>query len=240
MLTATNVTAGYGRVSAITGVSTTVDDREIVSIIGANGAGKSTFLKALVGQLRCSSGEIWFGGESITLLPVYKRVARGIVLVPEGRHVFAPMTVLQNLRMGAYRRRHEESEDVAIDRVFAIFPRLAERARQRAGTLSGGEQQMLAIGRGLMTNPALLLLDEPSLGLAPRMTEVIMDKVVELNQVHGLACLLVEQNARLALEISHRAYVFEGGRVVLDGDATGLRDDERVREAYLSVTGGEA
>ncbi|MGD9705479.1 MAG: ABC transporter ATP-binding protein [Acidimicrobiia bacterium] len=238
MLTVKEVTSGYGRVPAISSVSATVNDNEIVAVIGANGAGKSTFLKTLAGQLRCSSGEIRFADEVVTSLPVHKRVGRGIVLVPEGRHVFAPMTVLQNLRMGAYhRRRRDEPEERSIERVMTIFPVLAQRARQRAGTLSGGEQQMLAIARGLMSDPALLLLDEPSLGLAPLITGQIMDKVRELNDEHGLACLLVEQNAHLALAISHRAYVFESGRVVLEGDAADLRNDARIREAYLSVAG---
>lgn len=234
MLTTEGLCAGYGVTPILHDISMSVDDGEIVAVIGANGAGKSTLMKTIAGQLRPSSGSINLDGALITALPTHKRVARGIVLVPEGRHVFAPMTVLQNLYLGGYRRSRDQ-QAASLDRVFRLFPHLAQRRMQRAGTLSGGEQQMLAIGRGLMAQPSLLLLDEPSLGLAPIIVGMIMTKVAELNEEDGLACLLVEQNAHLALDIADRAYVFENGRPVLDGPVSVLRHDQRVREAYLGV-----
>ncbi len=213
-----------------------VDQGEIVSLIGANGAGKTTLLSTLSGLLKIQSGEILFNGKPLHRMTPQEIVRHGICQVPEGRQIFAPMTVMENLELGAYQRlkkgstKQEVEEDIA--EVFRLFPRLEERQWQTAGTLSGGEQQMLAIGRALMARPKMLLLDEPSLGLAPKLVDAILQTIVELNR-KGMTILLVEQNARKALEISHRGYVIERGRIVLQGSGQELLEDPDVRRAYL-------
>jgi branched-chain amino acid transport system ATP-binding protein len=229
--------AGYGRSPAIADVSVTVPPGEIVSLIGSNGAGKTTLMKTVAGTLRPWQGQIIFDGRDITRIPAHRRIKLGMALVPEGRHVFSTMTVLENLRLGYYSsglstKERRQQTDLAFD----LFPRLGERSRQPAGTLSGGEQQMLAIARGMVSQPRLLLLDEPSLGLAPKIVAQILQTVVDLNQSQGLSILLVEQNARLALRVAHRAYVLESGHVVLQGTGAELLKDDRVQQAYLKVT----
>jgi branched-chain amino acid transport system ATP-binding protein len=221
----------YGKIEAIRGISIEVDEGEIVTLIGANGAGKTTTLKTLSGLRRVSSGRVRFAGRDITGVPGHKRVMLGICQAPEGRGIFPGMTVLENLDMGTYARK---SPDYAkdLDRVFTLFPRLKERQRQAGGTLSGGEQQMLAIGRAMMARPRLLLLDEPSMGLAPLIVQQIFQILKEINE-QGTTILLVEQNAVQALQVSHRAYVLETGSVVKSAPASELLDDPSVREAYL-------
>jgi branched-chain amino acid transport system ATP-binding protein len=231
LLEMSGVRARYGAIEALKGVSLSVGEGEVVTLIGSNGAGKSTTLRAVCGLTPPVAGTITFDGEDITGQPADRIVTRGIALSPEGRRCFSRMTVLENLQLGAYRRRGPR---VAADlkRVLALFPRLAERAGQRAGTMSGGEQQMLAIGRALMASPRLLLLDEPSLGIAPLLVQRIYQTIGEINR-SGVAILLVEQNAHRALDAAARGYVLETGRVVLDDASAALRDDPRVREAYL-------
>jgi branched-chain amino acid transport system ATP-binding protein len=231
LLEVSGVRARYGAIEALKGVSLTVGEGEVVTLIGSNGAGKSTTLRAVCGLTPPAAGTITFDGEDITGQPADRIVTRGIALSPEGRRCFSRMTVRENLELGAYRRR---GPGVAADleRVLALFPRLAERAGQRAGTMSGGEQQMLAIGRALMASPRLLLLDEPSLGIAPILVQRIYETIAEINR-SGVAILLVEQNAHRALDAAARGYVLETGRVVLDDATAALRDDPRVREAYL-------
>lgn len=233
MLEVRDLGVSYGRIGAIHEVSLEVGRGEIVCLIGANGAGKSTTLRAVSGLLRIGSGEVLFEGRRLNGLDPHRIVGLGLSHVPEGRMVFTNLTVDENLRMGAYLRR--DAVGVAEDRAFVLeaFPRLAERIGQQAGTLSGGEQQMLAIGRALMGRPRCLMLDEPSLGIAPILVRQIFDKIREINRELGLTVLLVEQNANLALEVSHRGYVLETGRVILSGEASVLRADARVREAYL-------
>ncbi len=226
----------YGKVEALKGVSLEVDDGEIVALIGANGAGKTTTLKTISGVRPVSAGRIQFGGKSLLGVPAHDRVRLGISQAPEGRRVFPGMTVLENLEMGAYARKGARgSLDPDLDRVFGLFPRLAERRKQSGGTLSGGEQQMLAIGRALMARPRVLLLDEPSMGLAPRLVTQIFEIVTEINS-QGTTVLLVEQNAVQALQRAHRAYVLETGRVVKSAPARDLLDDAEVRAAYLGAT----
>ena len=221
----------YGNIQALHGVSLEVNEGEIVTLIGANGAGKSTTLRAISGLVRPRSGTIRFQGTDITRTPAHKIVAMGIGHVPEGRRVFADMSVRENLELGAYIANPSQFQKNLAE-VFERFPRLKERENQRASTLSGGEQQMLALGRAMMLQPSLLLLDEPSMGLAPRLVQEIFDIIVELNR-RGATILLVEQNAAMALSIAHRAYVLETGRVVLSGPAAELRTHPAVREAYL-------
>ncbi|MEY5014293.1 MAG: hypothetical protein RIS92_651 [Verrucomicrobiota bacterium] len=235
MLEVRDLRVSYGRIEAIHGISLEVRKGEIVCLIGANGAGKSTALRAVSGLLRPAAGEVVFDGARLNGMAPHRIVGLGLSHVPEGRMVFTNLTVDENLRMGAYLRR--DSAGVAADRAFVLetFPRLAERIAQQAGTLSGGEQQMLAIGRALMGRPRCLMLDEPSLGIAPILVRQIFDKIREINRELGLTVLLVEQNANLALEVSHRGYVLETGRVMLSGEAAVLRADERVREAYLGA-----
>jgi branched-chain amino acid transport system ATP-binding protein len=233
MLTVTDLTVSYGSIRAVHGVSFHVPVGAIVTLLGANGAGKTTTLRTISGLLRAQSGRIEFGNEDITRLPAHRIVARGLCHVPEGRMVFANLTVGENLAMGAYLQRDAGRIASSQEYVFTIFPRLAERIAQPAGTLSGGEQQMLAIGRALMGNPRLLMLDEPSLGLAPKLISSIFEKIVEINRRHGLTILLVEQNAHLALEISHHAYVIETGHIAIDGTPGDLRSHPRLRAAYL-------
>lgn len=226
----------YGHVHALKGVSFHVRPGEIVALLGANGAGKSTTLRAISGLVRPRQGDIRWQGRSLRNVPAHAIVSLGVSHAPEGRKVFSTLTVEENLNLGAYTRRGDR-EYVARskERVFALFPRLAERRHQLAGTLSGGEQQMLAIGRALMSSPRLLLLDEPSLGLAPLLVRVIFQTIREINQ-QGVTILLVEQNVRAALQLAHRAYVLETGRLALEGPAEELRRDPRVRKAYLGET----
>ena len=231
MLKVENLHVYYGSIHAIKGVSFEVNEREIVTLIGANGAGKSTTLNTVAGLLHARSGSITFEGQNLTGVPASKIVSRGMALCPEGRRVFQQMTVRENLEMGGYTRPAGEIA-ASLDDVFARFPRLKERAKQIAGTLSGGEQQMLAMGRALMSKPRLLMLDEPSMGLAPLLVEQIFEIICELNRA-GTTILLVEQNAQMALSIANRAYVLETGNIVKEGDATALMHDDDVRRAYL-------
>jgi branched-chain amino acid transport system ATP-binding protein len=223
----------YGAIQALKGVSLTVEEGEVVTLIGANGAGKSTTLRSIAGLTPASQGTVCFEDEDVTRVPAHEVVSRGIALSPEGRHCFPRMTVRENLDLGAFRRRGPEvNED--MERVFELFPRLKERERQKAGTMSGGEQQMLAIGRALMARPRLLMLDEPSMGIAPILVQRIYETIGEINR-SGVAILLVEQNANYALDISKRGYVLETGRVVLANDSAQLRDDPDVQRAYLGA-----
>jgi branched-chain amino acid transport system ATP-binding protein len=223
----------YGAITALHDVSLRVEKGAIVTLIGGNGAGKTTTLRAISGMLKPKSGQILYQGRDITGVPAHKLVGQGIAHSPEGRMVFANLTVRENLQMGAYLQRDKAVIAREEEFVFATFPRLKEREQQLAGTLSGGEQQMLAIGRALMSQPKCLLLDEPSLGIAPLLVKLIFEKIVELNRTRGLTILLVEQNANLALEISSYGYVLETGRVLLADDAAKLRADPKVRDAYL-------
>jgi branched-chain amino acid transport system ATP-binding protein len=232
------ISVHYGRVRALKGVSLRVEEGEVVTLIGANGAGKTTTLGAVSGLLPLTSGTIRLEGRDLVAVAAHQRVTLGISQAPEGRRVFPGMTVMENLEMGAYARRAKRAGLQAdFDRVFALFPRLAERRQQPGGTLSGGEQQMLAMGRALMARPRLLLLDEPSMGLAPKLVTQIFDIVTEIN-AQGTTVLLVEQNAAQALQRAARAYVLEAGRIVRSADAAALLDDESIRAAYLggSVT----
>ena len=222
----------YGGIHAVRDLSASVNTGEVVTLIGANGAGKSTTLRAIAGLLKPASGRITFEGEAIAGIPAHKLVARGISMSPEGRGIFANLTVLENLEMGAYLRTSKSEIRQDLDRGFALFPRLLERMKQPAGTLSGGEQQMLAIARALMSRPKLLLLDEPSLGLAPIVCRTIFDTIDGIKAA-GTTVLLVEQNANAALKHSDRAYVLETGAVVLEGRAADIAKDQRVRESYL-------
>jgi branched-chain amino acid transport system ATP-binding protein len=233
LLEVSDVRARYGAIEALKGVSLTVEPKEVVTLIGANGAGKSTTLRSICGLTPASAGRITFEGEDITRVPAHDVVGRGIALSPEGRHCFPRMSVRENLDLGAY---HRGRDDVAadLDRVFTLFPRLKERERQHAGTMSGGEQQMLAIGRALMARPRLLMLDEPSMGIAPNLVDRIYETIQEINR-SGVAILLVEQNANYALDISTRGYVLETGRIVLANDSAHLRDDPEVQRAYLGM-----
>jgi len=223
----------YGSIEALKGVSLTVEEGEVVTLIGSNGAGKSTTLRSITGLTPASAGTVVFGGEDITRVPAHEIVQRGIAMSPEGRHVFPRMTVRENLELGAYQRRRQ-SLDEDLERVFGLFPRLQERERQKAGTMSGGEQQMLAIGRALMARPQLLLLDEPSMGIAPILVQRIYETIGEINR-SGVTILLVEQNANYALDVSRRGYVLETGRVVLSNASSELRDDPEVQRAYLGT-----
>ncbi len=232
MLILENVNVFYGAIHALRDVSLTVNAGEVVTLIGANGAGKSTTLRAVSGLLTPKSGRIVFEDESIAGFPAHKLVARGISMCPEGRGIFANLTVLENLEMGAYLSKDTARVQRDLERVFVLFPRLKERMKQRAGTLSGGEQQMLAIGRALMSRPKLLLLDEPSLGLAPLVCQTIFATIDEIKAA-GTTVLLVEQNASAALKHSDRGYVLETGAVSFSGSAAALTSDPRVREAYL-------
>ena len=232
MLQMTGVHAHYGHIHALRGLDVEVQVGEIVTLIGANGAGKSTLMMSLFGQPRASAGKIIFDGEDITGLTTHAIAQRGIALVPEGRRIFPRMTVLENLQLGAALSA-EENFPADLARMYAMFPILEQRSAQRAGTLSGGEQQMLAIARALMSRPKLLLLDEPSLGLAPLYIKKIFQIVRELNRDHGMTILLVEQNAKLALEVSQRGYVMESGEITFGDESRKLLDDPRVRAAYL-------
>ncbi|MGA2018434.1 MAG: ABC transporter ATP-binding protein [Opitutaceae bacterium] len=236
MLEVSGLCVSYGAISALRGISLRVGRGSIVTLIGGNGAGKTTTLRTISGLLRPRSGTIRFLGEDITQLPAHKIVARGIGHVPEGRMVFSNLTVEENLAMGAYLRRDRAAIAGTRDYVFGIFPRLRERLHQTAGTLSGGEQQMLAIGRALMAEPKFLMLDEPSLGIAPRLISTIFEKIVEINRDRNISILLVEQNANLALEISAHAYVLETGSLTMDGPSADLRKSPQLKAAYLGGT----
>ena len=222
----------YGHIHALQGISLTVEEGEVVTLIGSNGAGKTTTLRSINGILPPREGKIILAGEEIQGVPAHDMISRGIAQSPEGRKIFFRMTVLENLEMGAYHRSDRAEIRQDMDRVFELFPRLKERIRQEAGTMSGGEQQMLAIGRALMSSPKLLLLDEPSMGLAPVLVERIFQIIEEINH-QGTTILLVEQNANVALEIATRGYVLESGKIVNSASAEKLREDPKVREAYL-------
>jgi len=233
MLEVKGLCSHYGRIQALAGIDLHVREGELVALVGANGAGKTTLLRTLSGVQPASAGQVRFAGEDITHEAAERRVRRGIVQVPEGRQVFGPLSIDDNLRLGAYTRTRAES-DAELERVYAMFPVLKERRRQAAGLLSGGQQQMLAMGRALMARPRLLLLDEPSMGLAPRLVEEIFLKVRELKEARA-TIFLVDQNARAALSVADRGYVLETGRVVLAGSGAELLADEQVREAYLGM-----
>jgi branched-chain amino acid transport system ATP-binding protein len=233
MLEIKNLTVSYGAITALHRVSLSVPPGSIVTLIGANGAGKTTTLKTVSGLLRARGGEMLYEGKNISGLPPHQIVKRGISHVPEGRMIFANLTVMENLQMGAYLQKDSTLIRSGLDYVFATFPRLREREKQIAGTLSGGEQQMLAIGRALMSRPKFLMLDEPSLGLAPLLVKTIFEKIAEINRQQGITILLVEQNANLALEISHFGYVLETGNITLQGDSAALRQNPQVKSAYL-------
>lgn len=232
MLNVTHLKTNYGKIEALKGISIDVHEGEIVTLIGANGAGKSTTLKTLSGQLSPTTGTIVFEGDNIAGMPPHKVTQKGIIQVPEGRRIFSRMTVLENLEMGAYLRSDKDEIKADLDHVFELFPRLKERLTQKGGTLSGGEQQMLAMGRGLMARPRLLMLDEPSMGLAPVIVETIFEIIGKLNR-DGITILLVEQNANLALSIADRGYVLETGDIKLTGTGKELLANEDVRKAYL-------
>lgn len=232
MLKVENINVFYGNIQALKGVSLEVKEREIVTLIGANGAGKSTLLKTISGLIKPKQGDILYEGQSIAGKAAQTIVKRGISHVPEGRRVFANMTVEENLELGAFLRKNKQEIQQDFEKVYHLFPRLYERRKQLAGTLSGGEQQMLAIGRALMARPRLLLLDEPSMGLAPLLVKTIFRIIEEINSF-GTTILLVEQNANMALSVADRAYVIESGRVVLSGLAEELNDSEQVKKAYL-------
>ncbi len=234
MLQVDNLNVYYGAIHALQGISFNVDQGEIVTLIGANGAGKSTTLRTLSGLLRSRTGSITFKGQDLSTMPAEKIVEAGISHVPEGRKIFAPLSVRENLMMGAYSRNDPGEIQQTLERVYKSFPRLKERAGQYGGTLSGGEQQMLATARGLMSKPTLMLLDEPSMGLSPILVEEIFRIIVEINK-QGTSILLVEQNAQMALSIAHRAYVLETGRIVLTGKARDIADNPQVKTAYLGV-----
>jgi branched-chain amino acid transport system ATP-binding protein len=227
-----NMHSYYGHIQALRGISLTVDEGEVVTLIGSNGAGKTTTLRSIHGILPPKQGKIIFAGEEIQGTPAHELISRGIAQSPEGRRIFFRMTVLENLEMGAYHRNDSSGIREDMDRVYDLFPRLKERTKQEAGTMSGGEQQMLAIGRALMSRPRLLLLDEPSMGLAPVLVERIFEIIREINK-QGTTILLVEQNANVALEIATRGYVLETGAIVNSAPAAELREDPTVREAYL-------
>jgi len=232
LLEVSDLKVSYGGIEALKGISFYVDEGEIVTLIGANGAGKSTTLRTIAGLVPRSAGGILYKGESIAGMDTQKIVERGIVLVPEGRRVFANLTVLENLRIGAYLRTDEAAVAADVERVYAMFPRLRERHWQMAGTLSGGEQQMLAVGRALMASPRLIMMDEPSLGLAPLVVKDIFEMIGRIN-ASGVTVLLIEQNANAALRVADRGYVLETGRVILTGTGAGLLENEQVKQAYL-------
>jgi branched-chain amino acid transport system ATP-binding protein len=225
---------GYGGIQAVKGIDLVVGKGELVCLIGANGAGKTTTLKGITGLQPVSGGTVRYEGDDITGKPAFELVRRGLAMVPEGRGVFGALTIEENLAMGAYIRSDKEGIRADMERAFALFPRLKERRRQTAGTLSGGEQQMLAMARALMSRPRLLLLDEPSMGLAPLMVQKVFETVMAVSG-EGVTILLIEQNAKLALEVSHRGYVMESGEITLAGEAKSLLHDPKIRAAYLGV-----
>ena len=233
MLEIKDVEVFYGMIHAIKGVSFEVNEGEVIALIGANGAGKTTILHSITGLIAPKKGQIFFEGQDITSTPAHKIVSMGMAHVPEGCRVFAQLTVLENLKMGAFTRKDKEEVEESLIRVYKRFPRLEERKNQMAGTLSGGEQQMLAMGRALMSKPRIILMDEPSMGLSPIYVNEIFDIIKSINE-GGTTVLLVEQNAKKALSIAHKAYVLETGKIVLSGDAKELMNDDSVKKAYLS------
>ncbi len=233
MLEVVDLKVGYGAIEALHGISFSVKQGEIVTLIGANGAGKSTTLRAVSGLIRARSGQVMFHGRPITSMPAHEIVKLGMAHVPEGRMVFANLTVMENLQMGAYLQKDKAVIARELEYVFSVFPRLKEREKQISGTLSGGEQQMLAIGRALMSKPRFLMLDEPSLGIAPLLVKSIFEQIVKINRDHGLTILLVEQNANLALRVSARGYVLETGKITLSDNSAALLANPKVRSAYL-------
>ncbi|MCO5399860.1 ABC transporter ATP-binding protein [Ralstonia soli] len=232
MLKIDGLKVAYGGIQAVKGVDLEIREGELVTLIGANGAGKTTTMKAITGLQGWAAGDVQYLGKSIKGVPSYNLLKQGLAMVPEGRGVFARMTIVENLQMGAFTRNDEAQIKADIDRMFGIFPRLKERANQLAGTMSGGEQQMLAMARALMSQPKLLLLDEPSMGLSPIMVEKIFEVVRDIS-AQGVTVLLVEQNARLALQAAHRGYVMDSGLITMSGDAKQMLDDPKVRAAYL-------
>ncbi|MGS0893777.1 ABC transporter ATP-binding protein [Burkholderia stagnalis] len=232
MLKIKGLQVNYGGIQAVKGVDMEVQQGELVTLIGANGAGKTTTMKAITGLKPYSAGDIEYDGKSIKGVPAHELLKRGLAMVPEGRGIFARMSIIENMQMGAYLRNDKEQIKKDVDRMFAFFPRLKERATQLAGTLSGGEQQMLAMSRAILSKPKLLLLDEPSMGLSPIMVEKIFEVVREISK-EGITVLLVEQNARLALQAANRGYVMDSGVVTMEGDAKQMLDDPKVRAAYL-------
>ncbi|WP_066565516.1 ABC transporter ATP-binding protein [Snodgrassella sp. CFCC 13594] len=234
LLSIQDLQVAYGGIHAVKGVSMDVYEKELVTLIGANGAGKTTTLKAVMGLLNPKKGDILFRGKSLKGMNTWDRVKSGLVMVPEGRGVFARMTIVENLQMGAFLHNDKAEFDRGVDYVFTTFPRLKERAHQLAGTMSGGEQQMLAMGRALMSQPKLLILDEPSMGLSPVLTETIFQVIDKVSQ-DGITVILVEQNANLALQAADRGYVMDSGNMIMTGDAEALRSDPRVQEAYLGA-----
>lgn len=233
MLKIENLFVNYGAIKAIKGISLNVPDGSIVTLIGANGAGKTTTLRTVSSVIKASGGKIYYDNKDITNIPPYKVVEMGISQVPEGRMIFSNLTVKENLDMGAYLRKDRENFKKDLDFIFLIFPRLEERLKQPGGTLSGGEQQMLAIARAIMSKPKLLLLDEPSLGIAPILVKTIFEKIVEINKTLGVTILLVEQNAHFALSVANYGYVLETGNIILEGPAKELESNVQVRKAYL-------
>ncbi len=234
LLSINDLHVAYGGIKAVKGVSMDVREGELVTLIGANGAGKTTTLKAVMGLQSFKQGDIQFGGKLIKSMSTWDRVKQGLVMVPEGRGVFAKMTIVENLQMGAFLHDNKEEFDRGVDYAFTTFPRLKERAHQLAGTMSGGEQQMLAMARALMTQPKLLILDEPSMGLSPVLTEVIFEVINKVSK-EGMTVVLVEQNANLALQAADRGYVMDSGNMIMSGDAKILLDDPKVQEAYLGA-----
>jgi branched-chain amino acid transport system ATP-binding protein len=234
MLELKDVHTYYGNIHALKGISLTVEKSEIVTLIGANGAGKTTTLRTIIGLLKPRQGEIYLDGKELTRTKPHEIVYRGVAMVPEGRGIFARLTVDENLDLGAYSRKDKKGIQEDIERVFTLFPHLKDRRKQVAGTLSGGEQQMLAIGRGLMAHPRLFLLDEPSMGLAPILVDMIFETIQSINK-EGVTVLLVEQNALMALSIAHRGYVLQTGQIVLSDTAANLQQNEMVRKAYLGI-----
>jgi len=228
-----NLVVNYGAIRAIKGISLTVPDKSIITLIGANGAGKSTTLRCISCIVKAANGKIYYDDKDITNLPPYKIVDMGISQVPEGRLIFSNLTVKENLEMGAYRRKDKQDMVRDLELIFVMFPRLKERMKQPGGTLSGGEQQMLAISRAMMSKPKLLLMDEPSLGIAPILVKTIFEKILEINRTLGTTILLVEQNARIALSTANYGYVLETGNIILEGQAKELESNPQVRKAYL-------
>ena len=232
MLKVRDLVVAYGGIEALKGISLDVPDGKIVTLIGANGAGKSTLLRSIIGLVKVKSGSVEYNGDALTGLNSQQIVSKGLTLVPEGRRVFPNLTVLENLRIGAYMRKDEDGIAADIKRIYEIFPRLEERNWQMAGTLSGGEQQMLALGRALMSRPKLMMMDEPSLGLAPLVIKEIFNIIRSINE-NGTTVLLVEQNANMALKVAHHAYVLETGRIMMEGSGKELLENEEIKEAYL-------
>lgn len=232
MLKVRDLVVAYGGIEALKGISLDVPDGKIVTLIGANGAGKSTLLRSIIGLVKVKSGSVEYNGDKLTGLNSQQIVSKGLTLVPEGRRVFPNLTVLENLRIGAYMRKDEDGIAADIKRIYEIFPRLEERNWQMAGTLSGGEQQMLALGRALMSRPKLMMMDEPSLGLAPLVIKEIFNIIRSINE-NGTTVLLVEQNANMALKVAHHAYVLETGRIMMEGSGKELLENEEIKEAYL-------